>query len=131
MQPSEGVIAQAMAQPEQALHWMRPWVTADGWIALATVPGGADQLRHPDLTQGRALRYAAPRGPERVGLDRAAAPLGSGPVTIVEKLRKVRGRRSRRETRCLESRIHLCYQGKAGEIPQGESRAQAGLGGEG
>jgi len=65
VQPSEGVIAQAMAQPEQALHWMRPWMTANGWIALATVPGGADQLRHPDLTQGQALRYAAPSGPER------------------------------------------------------------------
>jgi 16S rRNA (guanine527-N7)-methyltransferase len=63
--PSQGVIAQAMAQPEQALNWMRPWMTANGWLALATVPGGADQLRHPDLTQGRALRYAAPRGPER------------------------------------------------------------------
>ena len=33
--------------------------------ALATVPGGADQLRHPDLTRGQALRYAAPRGRER------------------------------------------------------------------
>jgi 16S rRNA (guanine527-N7)-methyltransferase len=65
VQPSEGVIAQAMAQPEQALRWMRPWMTANGWLALATVPGGADQLHHPDLTQGRALRYAAPRGPER------------------------------------------------------------------
>jgi 16S rRNA (guanine527-N7)-methyltransferase len=65
VQPSEGVIAQAMAQPEQALRWMRPWMTENGWVALATVPGGADQLRHPDLTPGQALRYAAPRGPER------------------------------------------------------------------
>ncbi|MGH7338331.1 MAG: 16S rRNA (guanine(527)-N(7))-methyltransferase RsmG, partial [Myxococcota bacterium] len=65
VQPSVGVIAQAMARPEQALHWMRPWMSANGWVALATVPGSTDRLRHPDLTQGRALRYAAPRGPER------------------------------------------------------------------
>jgi 16S rRNA (guanine527-N7)-methyltransferase len=65
VQPSEGVVAQAMAQPEQALHWMRPWMTVNGWVAVATVPGGSNQLCHQDLTQGRALRYAAPRGPER------------------------------------------------------------------
>jgi 16S rRNA (guanine527-N7)-methyltransferase len=63
--PSEGVIAQAMAQPEQALHWMVPWMAADGWVALPASPGGAERFRHPELTQGRALRYAAPRGPER------------------------------------------------------------------
>ena len=124
MQPSEGVIAQAMAQPEQALHWMRPWMTANGWIALATVPGGADQLRHPDLTQGRALRYAAPRGPERVGLDRAAAPPGSGPVTIWKNYGNSRVAAAG-ASRCLESRIHLCYQGKAASIPQGESGSGA------
>jgi 16S rRNA (guanine527-N7)-methyltransferase len=65
VQPSEGVIAQAIARPEQALGWMRPWMGATGWIALATIPGTAAGLSHPDLTQGRALRYAAPHGPER------------------------------------------------------------------
>jgi 16S rRNA (guanine(527)-N(7))-methyltransferase RsmG len=65
VQPSEGVIAQAMAQPDRALRWMRPWMTARGWVALPTVPGGSAPIRHPDLTQGRILRYKAPRGPER------------------------------------------------------------------
>ncbi len=63
VQPSEGVIAQAMAQPEQALDWMRPWMAPGGWLALPTVAGTA--LHHPDLVQGRVLRYAAPQGPER------------------------------------------------------------------
>ena len=63
VQPSRGVIAQAIARPEQALLWMRRWVAPGGWVALPTVPGAA--LGHPDLQRGRALRYAAPRGPER------------------------------------------------------------------
>jgi 16S rRNA (guanine527-N7)-methyltransferase len=65
VRPSEGVIAQAIAQPGQALRWMLPWMTDTGWLALATVPGVVDLLRHPDLEQGHALRYAAPHGPER------------------------------------------------------------------
>jgi 16S rRNA G527 N7-methylase RsmG len=63
VQPSGGVIAQAIARPRQALAWMRRWVTPGGWVALPTVPGAAPT--HPDLQPGRALRYAAPRGPER------------------------------------------------------------------
>jgi 16S rRNA (guanine527-N7)-methyltransferase len=63
VEPSNGVIAQAIARPDQALAWMRRWVAPGGWLALPTVPGAA--LSHPDLQPGRALRYAAPRGPER------------------------------------------------------------------
>jgi 16S rRNA (guanine(527)-N(7))-methyltransferase RsmG len=63
VQPSSGVIAQAIARPDQALAWMRRWVVDEGWIALATVPGAAPS--HPDLQVGRVVRYAAPRGPER------------------------------------------------------------------
>jgi 16S rRNA (guanine527-N7)-methyltransferase len=65
VQPSQGVIAQAIAQPEQAIDWMRRWMAPRGWIALATVPSAAGRLRHPDLVQEQVLRYAAPRGPER------------------------------------------------------------------
>jgi 16S rRNA (guanine527-N7)-methyltransferase len=61
--PAEGVIAQAIAQPEQALDWMRRWVATAGWIALPTVPGTAPS--HPELLPGQVLRYAAPHGPER------------------------------------------------------------------
>jgi 16S rRNA (guanine527-N7)-methyltransferase len=63
VQRSDGVIAQAIARPDQALAWMRPWVARGGWLALPTVPGAAPDL--PDLQSGRVLRYAAPRGPER------------------------------------------------------------------
>ena len=63
--PSDGVIAQAMARPERALRWMRPWVGPRGWMALATVPAHAGSLSHPDLVEERVVRYAAPRGPER------------------------------------------------------------------
>jgi 16S rRNA (guanine527-N7)-methyltransferase len=63
VRPSDGVIAQAMAAPDQALTWMRPWVAPGGWLALPSVPGIV--MSHPDLQLGRALRYAAPRGPER------------------------------------------------------------------
>jgi len=63
VQPSGGVIAQAIARPHQALELMRPWVAPGGWLALPSVPGVAPS--HPDLQPGRALRYAAPRGPER------------------------------------------------------------------
>ena len=63
LQPCRGVIAQAIARPDRALTWMRRWVAPGGWVALPTVPDAA--LAHPDLERGRALRYAAPRGPER------------------------------------------------------------------
>jgi 16S rRNA (guanine527-N7)-methyltransferase len=63
VQPSDGVIAQAIARPDQALAWMRRWVAPGGWIALPTLPAAAPS--HPDLQPGRALRYGAPRGPER------------------------------------------------------------------
>jgi 16S rRNA (guanine527-N7)-methyltransferase len=61
--PSEGVVAQAMAQPQQALRWMRRWIARGGWVAIPTVTGIAPS--HPDLEQGHAVRYSAPRGPER------------------------------------------------------------------
>jgi len=63
VQPSTGVIAQAIARPDQALAWMRPWVASGGWLALATVPGAAPA--HPELQTEQVVRYAAPRGPER------------------------------------------------------------------
>ena len=75
VQPSDGVIAQAMAAPDQALSWMRPWAAPGVWLALPSVPGIA--VRHPDLQSGRALRYAAPRGPERAVW--VARLRGSGP----------------------------------------------------
>jgi 16S rRNA (guanine527-N7)-methyltransferase len=63
VQPSGGVIAQAIARPDQALAWMRPWVARGGWLALPTVPGPLPD--HADLQSGQVVRYSAPRGPER------------------------------------------------------------------
>ena len=62
--PSQGVIAQAMAQPEPALRWMCPWMSPEGWVALPTAPDAAP-FHHPDLVQGQVLGYSAPRGPAR------------------------------------------------------------------
>jgi 16S rRNA (guanine527-N7)-methyltransferase len=63
-EPSEGVVAQAIAQPDQAVRWMRAWMAESAWIALATVPGAIP--RHdPDLLEGQLVPYAAPDGPER------------------------------------------------------------------
>jgi 16S rRNA (guanine527-N7)-methyltransferase len=65
VQPCEGVIAQAMAQPERALDWMIPWTAPGGWVAIATGSAAASRLSHPDLVQEQVLPYSAPRGPER------------------------------------------------------------------
>ncbi|HKA15349.1 MAG TPA: RsmG family class I SAM-dependent methyltransferase [Myxococcota bacterium] len=61
---SEGVMSQAMAQPAQALRWMRPWMSARAWAALPTTPS-APSPHHPDLLPGQVLGYAAPHGPLR------------------------------------------------------------------
>ena len=63
-EPSEGVVAQAIAQPDQAVRWMRAWMADSAWIALATVPG-AIPAHDPDLLEGRLVPYAAPGGTER------------------------------------------------------------------
>jgi 16S rRNA (guanine527-N7)-methyltransferase len=48
-QPRPGVIAQAVADPEQALRWMLPWTEVGGFLAL---PGGE---RPPEIAIGPAL----------------------------------------------------------------------------
>jgi 16S rRNA (guanine(527)-N(7))-methyltransferase RsmG len=62
--PCDGVVAQAIAQPDRAISWMRAWMADSGWIALATIPDAVP--RHdPELMEGRLVSYAAPGGPER------------------------------------------------------------------
>jgi len=74
VRPSDGVISQAVARPELALQWMRPWMATSGWVAIATVPG-VMTFSHPDLIEGCAFEYAAPGGPLRaVWIARLAAP---------------------------------------------------------
>jgi 16S rRNA (guanine527-N7)-methyltransferase len=63
-EPSDGVVAQAIARPDQAVRWMRDWMSDSAWIALATVPG-AIPAHDPDLLEGRLVPYAAPGGPAR------------------------------------------------------------------
>jgi 16S rRNA (guanine527-N7)-methyltransferase len=75
----EGVVSQAFAKPERAVAWMRPWMTATGWIALATVPDFPG-LSHPDLASGELRFYASPGGPARaVWLARSRAPAENSP----------------------------------------------------
>jgi len=73
--PSQGVISQAFAQPEQALAWMLPWSAPSGWLALATNPGFPG-LEHPEIGDVALRRYAAPGGPARavwLGIHRGPA----------------------------------------------------------
>ena len=59
-----GVVSQAFARPDQALVWMRRWVTDSGWLALATTAEHAGWT-HPDLEWHESAPYAAPNGPPR------------------------------------------------------------------
>ena len=130
VQPSEGVIAQAMAQPEQALQWMRPWMTADGWLALATVPGGADRLRPPRSQAGTGTSLCGAARTRARGLDRAAAQCGSGPVTIGKNCGSS-GSRHSREIGAWNRASTCVIKGKR-RIPQGDIRGRRlGLSGEG
>jgi len=98
IQPCDGVIAQAIAQPEQAVRWLRRWMTPGGWMALPTVPGRSESIHHPDLTRGKLIRYAAPRGPERavwIARLRRRVPSRNDPEPLRKVSRKPRSRGSR------------------------------------
>jgi len=55
------VVAQAMAQPTEALHWMIPWATAGGLLAL---PGALEPPfpQDPRVELVRVARYCVPCG---------------------------------------------------------------------
>jgi 16S rRNA (guanine527-N7)-methyltransferase len=64
--PQAGVIAQAVADPEQVLRWMLPWAEVGGFLAL---PGGerAPEIpSRPGLALERVVAYSVPcGGPKR------------------------------------------------------------------
>jgi 16S rRNA (guanine527-N7)-methyltransferase len=65
-EPQAGVIAQAIAEPSQALRWMLPWAEIGGWLAL---PGGErppEIATYPAVTPSGVVTYTVPcDGPRR------------------------------------------------------------------
>jgi len=64
-EPGDGVIGQAMAQPSQALAWMKPWTQPGGWLAI---PGGETPPRiepSADIAFERVAEYRVPCGGPR------------------------------------------------------------------
>jgi 16S rRNA (guanine527-N7)-methyltransferase len=66
--PHQVVVAQAMAEPEQVLGWMRRWVAPDGWLALAQ--------------SDPAPAIAAPAGIRPIAPRRYQVPLGGPSRTL-------------------------------------------------
>ena len=64
--PHQIVIAQAMAQPEQALQWIRRWTTREGWLVLPQ-SHAAPAIAVPAGIRFEAIRqYRVPLGgPDR------------------------------------------------------------------
>lgn len=54
--PCQGVVAQALAPPEEAVELARPWIEPGGWVAL---PGTSDPP-HPGAAAGAFERSATP-----------------------------------------------------------------------
>lgn len=81
-QPHAVVVAQALAQPEQAVRWMLPWVAPGGWIVLPRAAEAPELETPPGLEDAHTIPYCVPfGGPER-NLWVARRPVGvsAGPV---------------------------------------------------
>ena len=64
--PHQIVVAQAIAQPAQALRWMRRWVTPDGWLVLPQSDSAPSIAAPADLRFEAIRRYQVPLdGPAR------------------------------------------------------------------
>lgn len=80
--PHRIVVAQALAEADQAIEWMLPWVAPGGWLALPRSEDAAPVGHAPGLEPGRAIPYRVPLGgPGRVlwlarrPVDAPAAPV--------------------------------------------------------
>ena len=66
-EPCQGVVAQAVAPPDQVVAWMRPWARPPAWLAIpgsADAPGPAETPS--DVVEAEVRRYREPLdGPER------------------------------------------------------------------
>ncbi|MBW2424238.1 MAG: 16S rRNA (guanine(527)-N(7))-methyltransferase RsmG [Deltaproteobacteria bacterium] len=60
VQPCDGVISQAMAQPEAALELMLPWVAKGGWLALPGSAATSAPRRPPELRRLEERTYRVP-----------------------------------------------------------------------
>ena len=61
----EAVLAQALAQPEQALAWMRPWAVAGGWLLIPSSDDGPELPERGELAAAEVRPYRVPGGPRR------------------------------------------------------------------
>lgn len=60
--PHQIVVAQAIAQPAQALRWMRRWATPDGWLVLPQSDSAQSIAAPADIRFEAMRRYQVPLG---------------------------------------------------------------------
>jgi len=63
--PHEAVLAQALAQPRQALVWMRPWAAPSACLLIPSSQEGPQLPDAEGLASAEVRRYRVPGGPER------------------------------------------------------------------
>jgi 16S rRNA (guanine527-N7)-methyltransferase len=65
-EPHEIVVAQALAQPDQAVAWMLPWVAPGGWLVLPRTADAPGLPPVPGLEDAQLRSYQVPlAGPPR------------------------------------------------------------------
>ena len=86
-EPHEVAVAQALAGPDQAVSWMRPWVAPGGWLALARTPESPEPATPAGFETGRSISYQVPcSGPTRaLWVARRAVDGPPGPVVRRER----------------------------------------------
>ena len=60
--PHHIVVAQAIAQPAQALQWMRRWAAPDGWLVLPRSDSAPDIAAPAEIRFEAIRRYQVPLG---------------------------------------------------------------------
>ncbi len=63
--PHGAVLAQALAQPRQALEWMRPWAAPGGWLLIPSTVDGPELPGSDGLAAAHVRAYAVPGGARR------------------------------------------------------------------
>lgn len=85
--PHAVVVAQALAQADQAVTWMLPWVAPGGWIVLPRSADAPSLTTPPGLEQASTASYRVPLGgPERtVWLARRPVDAPAAPVVRTQR----------------------------------------------
>lgn len=60
--PHQIVVAQAMAQPQQALQWIRGWATPEGWLVIPQSESAAEIVAPAGVRFEAIRRYQVPLG---------------------------------------------------------------------